>query len=624
MKESISFSFLFSVSCLLLNVNCFSQWVQKASIPTPGRFAGIGFSIGTKGYVGTGVNSAANYLNDLWEWDPTTNTWTQKAALPTTQRAYAVGFSIGNKGYIATGFYTTAFNDLWEYDQPSNSWTQKANFPGGPMSGAEGFSIGTKGYVGFGNATNAFWEWDQTTNTWTPKANFPGIARMEPGSFVVGNKAYFGFGYIGTTFYNDLWEWNQITNSWTQKANLPGPGRIDPSSFTIGSYGFIAVGWNNSSNTFYNDFWMFDPLNNQWTQLPNFGGAARVDAVSFSINSCGYIGTGWNGSYFNDFWEYCTGSIPLNITASSTNVSCYNSCNGTATANSTGGNPPYTYLWSNGETAHNITGLCAGTYSVLVSDANGSTSTTIVNITQPNALSATVNTTPSLCGNNNGTANISVSGGTQPYTYSWSNGGYTNSISGLPGGAYSVTVTDANGCTTVQSVLVSSTPPVNAHVSNDTTIEMGATINLWASGGANYVWSNGHTEAVITVSPTTTTTYCVIVYDSLCTDTACVTVQVEPIDCSLDFYFPNAFSPNGDEPNQYFRLYGKKECIESFHICIFNRWGEKVFESHDATFRWDGMYRGNKLNASVFIYYYDIKTIYGTQIHRQGNISLIR
>lgn len=624
MNKNISFALLFSVSCLLLNVNCFSQWVQKTSMPTPGRFAAIGFSIGTKGYVGTGVNSAANYLNDFWEWDLTTNTWTQKAPLSGSQRAYAVGFSIGNKGYVATGFYTSSFNDLWEYDQGTNTWTQKANFPGGAMSGAEGFSIGTKGYVGFGNATNIFWEWDQTTNTWTSKANFPGIARMEPGSFVVGNKAYFGFGYLNATFYNDLWEWDQSSNTWTQKASLPAPGRIDPSSFTIGNYAYIAVGWNNSSNTFYNDFWMFDPMNNQWTQLPNFSGAARVDAVSFSINSCGYIATGWNGSYFNDLWEYCTTTIPLNVNASSTNVSCYNSCNGTATINSTGGNPPYSYLWSNGQTTQSITGLCAGTYSVLVSDANGSTSAATINITQPNALSVIVNSTPALCGNNNGTANIMVSGGTPSYTYSWNNGHSTHTVTGLAGGHYSVTVTDANGCTLIQSVLVASTPAVNAQVSNDTIIQIGETVTLWAGGGNNYVWSHGQSGAIITVSPTITTTYCVIVYNSSCSDTACVTVNVEPVDCSAGFFLPNAFSPNFDGENEYYQLYGKKECIESFHIRIFNRWGEKVFESHDKTFQWDGTYRGNKLNSSVLIYYYDIKTISGKNIYRQGSLSLIK
>src|SRR6187399_3250718 len=90
-------------------------------------------------------------------------TWTQKANVFTTPRCGAVGFSIGNKGYMGTGLQfglsPNYFNDFWEWDQASSSWTQKANFPGSARGDAVGFSITNKGYIltgttSTGNATN--------------------------------------------------------------------------------------------------------------------------------------------------------------------------------------------------------------------------------------------------------------------------------------------------------------------------------------------------------------------------------------------------------------------------------------------------------------------------------------
>src|SRR5258708_33661912 len=105
-------------------------------------------------------------------------TWIQKANFGGTARNSAVSFSIGTKGYIGTGytgFSGTGTNkkDFWEWDQATNTWTQKADFGGGFREAAVGFSIGTKGYIGtggnFGTYNNDFWEWDQATNVWTKK-----------------------------------------------------------------------------------------------------------------------------------------------------------------------------------------------------------------------------------------------------------------------------------------------------------------------------------------------------------------------------------------------------------------------------------------------------------------------
>jgi N-acetylneuraminic acid mutarotase len=120
------------------------------------------FSIGSKGYIGTGTDANNYGLKDFWEYDSTTNIWTQKADFEGGPRFNAVGFSSGSKGYIVIGGWdTTRLKDVWEYDPATNIWSQKADFPGGERMYGVGFSIGSKGYIGLGNnGRGAPWEDD--------------------------------------------------------------------------------------------------------------------------------------------------------------------------------------------------------------------------------------------------------------------------------------------------------------------------------------------------------------------------------------------------------------------------------------------------------------------------------
>jgi len=120
-----SWQFTIFTNCLLLTafvtlsvVEGFSQgtWTQKADFGGGERIGAVGFSIGTKGYIGTGHDGTI-YHNDFWEYDPTTNSWTQKANFGGSIRAGATGFSIGSKGYIGLGSDTSGHTkDFWEYD----------------------------------------------------------------------------------------------------------------------------------------------------------------------------------------------------------------------------------------------------------------------------------------------------------------------------------------------------------------------------------------------------------------------------------------------------------------------------------------------------------------------------
>lgn len=133
-------------------------------------------------------------------------------------------------------------------------------------------------------------------------------------------------------------------------------------------------------------------------------------------------------------------------------------CNGgtaTISVSTNGGTAPLTYLWSNGGTTPSIT-VVAGTYSATITDAAGCVVTVPPTVlSEPSALTATINTTDeSVAGANDGSAVANAAGGTAPYTYLWSNGSTSNPATGLGAGSYTVTITDANGCTTVQTTNV--------------------------------------------------------------------------------------------------------------------------------------------------------------------------
>jgi hypothetical protein len=175
----------------------------------------VGFSIGDKGYIGTGTNSGGEFRKDFYEYDPATDTWTQKANVGGEKRAEAVGFSIGNKGYIGTGAVeTTGFtNDFWEYDPATDTWTEKAEFPGEGINAAVGFGIGSKGYIGtglkfVGGPVNSFWEYDQPTDTWTEKDTLPASERQYAVGFSMNGKGYIGTGVrVNNVYLNDFWEY---------------------------------------------------------------------------------------------------------------------------------------------------------------------------------------------------------------------------------------------------------------------------------------------------------------------------------------------------------------------------------------------------------------------------------
>jgi hypothetical protein len=195
----------------------------------------------------------------------------------------------------------------------------------------------------------------------------------------------------------------------------------------------------------------------------------------------------------------------LNVSTTKTEVSCNGGNDGTITLAVGGGTPAYSYKWSNGATTQNQTGLTAGTYKVTVTDANGCSQVSVINLTQPTAIVLATNQVNAKCnGDKNASAGVVANGGSAPYSYIWSNGGATATLTGIGAGSYTVTVTDTKGCKKITTVVVTE-PGKIVLTMTGSTLKCGGsnvgTASVVAVGGTSpykYKWSNGYNSANLT------------------------------------------------------------------------------------------------------------------------------
>lgn len=209
----------------------------------------------------------------------------------------------------------------------------------------------------------------------------------------------------------------------------------------------------------------------------------------------------------------CTQTAIINVgntpgvTASVTNVissACNSSCTGSATALATGGISPYQYAWSNSQTTATATNLCAGNYTVIITDAGACQQTATVTITSPPALVLTAGTVPLICVGQSTTMSATATGGVLPYSYTWLPSGPV--VSPTVTTTYTVNVTDGNGCQAIaQQVTVQVNPPLSLNTTPISTPCFGTCagqITASPSGGSgsfSYLWQPGNiTTASVT------------------------------------------------------------------------------------------------------------------------------
>ena len=231
-----------------------------------------------------------------------------------------------------------------------------------------------------------------------------------------------------------------------------------------------------------------------------------------------------------------------------TDISCVGGEDGTIQLEVIGGTAPFLYQWSTGITEPSIINLTSGDYSYTVTDAQGCISMNTVSLQQPDSLMVSVDSTPETCNNDqDGSANLSISGGTPPYSVTWNDGLSGQQRTQLSSGAYLITITDDKGCTLESSLLIDRT-------------------------------------------------------------------------CTPPTY--NVISPNGDDINDFWYVAYIENYPEN-ELQIFNRWGDKVFHTNGYTNDWTGTNNsGQPLSAGAYYYVLHLNDAEGTIL--TGSVTIIR
>jgi gliding motility-associated-like protein len=313
---------------------------------------------------------------------------------------------------------------------------------------------------------------------------------------------------------------------------------------------------------------------------------------------------------------------------------------GSAIVLSGGGTSPYTYTWSMGTATSmqdSISQLMGDTtVSVTVTDSYGCADTlegAVGNTPGPNA-----SLTPSdtICvSDHSGVLKVTPTAGTGPFTYLWSNGQATNVDAGLAPGGYAVTVYDAVGCDTIlqanvpEYIAISSvvyTPSDNVDLGQTVEVDIETNVPVTSVHWDPYIPGSTN-NTIVAFKPDTTQFYtATISYGQSCQfiDSIYIGVHKDTLD---KFNIPNTFTPNGDGLNDNFKLLTVPD-VSTFHIWVYDRWGNKVFEATDVNFAWDGtdQFAGNKPLA-VGVYAYVVQYQYYGQNDKSiqgGNISLVK
>ncbi|MCL2326916.1 MAG: gliding motility-associated C-terminal domain-containing protein [Bacteroidetes bacterium] len=327
------------------------------------------------------------------------------------------------------------------------------------------------------------------------------------------------------------------------------------------------------------------------------------------------------------------------LTVVNTPISCFGETDAALEVSHVGGTAPYTYLWNDGSSNPAKQNLGEGVYSITITDGLDCVVTETFEIIEPqplelkNIAAANVN-----CENAcNGSIQLTIEGGTKPYSVQWSNEQNTQDLYNLCPGIYTAEITDAHNCAAITTqeitITVENKLPLLDATADKYIVYKGQKVQLSAlptpQEGVSYMWTpmiwieNAY-SAHATVTPPHSYTYVVHATDSYgCTNTDTVHLQVVDWDCTKEFIFvPTAFTPNNDGVNDIFEI--KSGAITELEFAIFDRWGEKIFETTDLHAQWDGKYKGKPLEPQVLVYYIYARCLDNREFRDKGNITIIK
>jgi len=624
-----------------------------------------------------GLSITGGTYSDLWEFNTTTNEWTWINGPNTTGNAPIWGAkgvesafnhpggrlvyskwkdNSGNFWLFGGNDLTNSYNDLWRYRPTTNKWTWMS----GTNNPGDTGHTGTQCVPDVNNCPSARFE---TRSTWTRDCqNF----------LVFGGTSDLS----GLTMYNDLWNYNVFSNAWTLMSGSPQPnqagsyGALGVSSpLNIPGSRFGGVGWTDTLGRIWlfggstqfgflykNDMWRYVidtlcpvvnyparadftlapdsgclPFNviltnlstNDGTSHWNFGdgtidtvtnspnhiySVAGVDTVTLVVENFGYCGVGFDSM-----------KMPVTIFPSPTvNLGPDRPiCDTIHGIILDAGNFGDRFLWSDGDTTEFTIVHDTGAYWVIVTQNNCSASDTI-NITPAASPKDSLGPDQKLCYGQSVVLDAHNVGA----TYLWNTGANTETITAATTGNYIVEI-DFFGCVAIDTVNINIRPQINVNLGPDTFICPGDQMVIDAGAGyLTYNWiPGGQTTRYLVI--TQPGTYGLTVTDS----NGCVARTSIWIDdfCPSDLYIPNAFTPTGNGINDYFLAYC--ENIQEFQMIIYDRWGQKLFESDDITTGWDGTFMGKQCPQGTYVYVvnyklFDYKEL---QMHTKvGKVTLIR
>jgi gliding motility-associated-like protein len=452
------------------------------------------------------------------------------------------------------------------------------------------------------------------------------------------------------------WQGTGITNNST--------GLFDPTISGTGVFPIVYSSPNGCTDTINVTVYQFNTA--QINGLNDTYCYTNEDYTATLVPSDGvFSGPGISGNVFNPYVAgmgvhqliYTYGSGPC-FTSDTFNITVYPSLQTTLTANNmsickgggslitvitTGGNPntvSYTYTWSNGlfsTTSNVVSPNTTTTYSVTTSDGCSDDRLDSITISVYSSFYPTFITSEINCNGTPGTASVSVSG-SSTYSYQWNTSPIQTSstMNGLSGSNYLVTITEtSSGCffdTTITipgygiiNSLFSINPnlaciPYENEAATFIDLSLGANQGYWELGdGTTIPYVAGQNPEYLFNEPGTYSMKLHVENVGGCTD------EFEKDFCVLApvvIFIPDIFSPNGDGLNDI--LYARVRSVNEFTFLVYDRWGEKVFETNDSNIGWDGYFKNKAAEQGVYVWYLNATMIDGKVENQKGDISLVR